>query len=202
MMGGKIWLRSEVGEGSEFHFTVCLTRAADHETPGLNDARTALPPLRLLAIDDVKFNLMALRELLEERGHAVVTADSAEAALDTLRTQHFDAILLDVHMPEVDGYEAARRIRAREEAGERVPIVGLSASAAAEARAPCLAAGMDDYVSKPIQMTQLLAVLERLILRAGAEALVNDVEEDEGDSVFDVALALEYVEGDEGLLCG
>jgi two-component system sensor histidine kinase/response regulator len=107
--------------------------------------------------------LIALR-LLEKHGHHVVTCGNGREALERLDKERFDLILMDIEMPEIDGFEATATIRKKEEAtGFRIPIIAMTAHALKGDRERCLAAGMDDYVSKPIQPHVLLEAIERLL---------------------------------------
>jgi CheY-like chemotaxis protein len=115
----------------------------------------------LLAEDNPVNQKLAVR-LLQKRGHAVVTADNGTQAVAAFALQSFDAVLMDVQMPELDGLEATAEIRARErQTGTRIPIIAVTANAGQADRERCLQAGMDDYVRKPIQPAELFAAIER-----------------------------------------
>jgi len=119
-------------------------------------------PLSILLAEDNPVNQKLALRLLNKRGYSVVTAASGVEALAALERQAFDAVLMDVQMPEMDGIEATAEIRARERgSGARIPIIALTAHALAGDRERCLEAGMDDYVSKPIQPALLFAAIER-----------------------------------------
>ena len=109
--------------------------------------------LFLLVVDDVEINLMVARGMLERIGHDVTSAGSGRKALKLLEKQRFDAILMDIQMPNMNGFELAAAIRAREQASgdRRTPIIAMTAYALANDRERCLAAGMDGYVSKPVK---------------------------------------------------
>ena len=101
--------------------------------------------------------------MLERLGAEVATASDGSEAVETLRENHFDAVLMDVHMPEMDGYEATRAIRAHEaDAGGHVPIIAMTANAMKGDRERCLAAGMDDYISKPVRADELFEAVEQV----------------------------------------
>ncbi|MCW6027755.1 response regulator [Stenotrophomonas sp. SRS1] len=135
---------------------------------------TALPqfPLRLLLVEDNSVNLLVAQRLLQVLGCEVVTATQGEQALEALRTQTFDLVLMDCQMPVLDGYDATRRWRAHEsaQAAARLPIVAMTANAMAGDRERCLQAGMDDYLSKPINRETLQVVLARW-----SSAMADDV---------------------------
>jgi protein-histidine pros-kinase len=127
--------------------------------------------LHVLVAEDNPVNQTLVRKLLEKAGHTVVMVDNGQEAVDRYSQERFDIILMDVQMPVMDGLEAARTIRAREQrrsyvlAGgwQSTPIIALTAHAMAEDRAACLAAGMDDHLTKPLRSAELTAAIERLI---------------------------------------
>ena len=125
--------------------------------------------LDVLVAEDNTVNQMVMRRLLQKRGHRVVVAGSGRAALEALVTQRFDLILMDVQMPELDGLEATREIRRREQGeAQRTPIVALTAHAMSGDRERCLAAGMDGYMTKPVNPNELDETLERYAARVDA----------------------------------
>ena len=169
LMGGQIWVESVAGEGSRFHFTARFEPAEGLPEEGdtsIADAPKSAPPrrsLRLLLTEDNEFNQKVATGLLEREGHIVTVAGDGKQALDLLEKEDFDAVLMDVQMPVMDGLEATAAIRQREtETGRRVPIIGLTAYAMKGDRERCLAAGMDGYVAKPIRKEELFATLDRL----------------------------------------
>jgi PAS domain S-box-containing protein len=155
--------------------------------------------LRLLLAEDNPVNQRLAVSLLEKRGHQVVVTGTGREALEALEGQSFDAVLMDVQMPEMDGFEATAAIRARESAtGAHTPIIAMTAHALKGDRERCLAEGMDDYVSKPLRPQELFEVLDRL----GSATAVNaaDSEAAARPSAFDLAMALGRVDGDAELL--
>jgi CheY-like chemotaxis protein len=126
----------------------------------LRTQRVREAPRVLLAEDNAVNQKVACRTL-EKLGYRVDVAVDGQAAVDAWATGRYDLILMDCQMPVMDGYEASRQIRARETSGKRIPIVALTAHAMKGADATCVAAGMDDYLSKPIDRAQLNACLER-----------------------------------------
>ena len=120
--------------------------------------------LHILLAEDNTVNQLIASRLLEKQGHHVVTSGNGREALERLDKERFDLILMDVEMPEIDGFEATATIRKQEETtGARIPIIAMTAHALKGDRERCLAAGMDDYVSKPIQPGVLFAAIERLL---------------------------------------
>jgi len=122
----------------------------------------AAAPLHVLLAEDNAANQHLARRLLEKRGHAVTVVANGREAIDAVRCRRFDVVLMDVQMPEVDGYEATAAIRAGETpGGRRLPIIALTAHAISGDRQRCLQAGMDDYLSKPIRKEDLYDMIER-----------------------------------------
>lgn len=162
--GGRIWVTSELGRGSEFHFTLRLpletTPASRVIAPNVTRTRSSHSGLSILLAEDNKINQTVIKELLEGLGHRVdIAASGAEAVTRTFE-RRYDAILMDVQMPGTDGLEATRMIRARERVeGRRVAIIAMTANAMHDDKEQCLAAGMDDYFAKPIDIDEIHAKL-------------------------------------------
>lgn len=171
MMGGTIWVDSEVGSGSRFHFTVHMMELA-----GVAEQPIALPveaqaaavsSLRVLLAEDNRVNQVVATRMLEKMGHTVVIAANGKEALSLFSQESFDLILMDVQMPEMDGFIATRMIRESEEHGSScapIPIFAMTAHAMTGDRERCLDGGMDGYISKPITHTDLekaIASVER-----------------------------------------
>jgi CheY-like chemotaxis protein len=171
MLGGRIWVESEPGRGSVFRFTVrCMAEEGPlppwlEPRPAAADAdSTARPPLalsaplRILVAEDHTINQKVILLLLSGFGYTADVAANGLEVLAALRRQPYDLVLMDVQMPEMDGLEAARRIR--QEWPDKGPrIVAMTASARREDRDACLAAGMDDHLSKPLALEELRAAL-------------------------------------------
>jgi two-component system sensor histidine kinase/response regulator len=135
------------------------------------------PGWRILLAEDNAVNQKLAVRLLEKQGHAVIVAGTGKEALDLLERQAFDVVLMDVQMPEMDGLEATARIRAREQdTGRHVPIVAMTAHAMKGDRERCLDAGMDDYVSKPVQGRELFEALTRVLPSRPAALAVLDTD--------------------------
>ncbi len=172
------------------------------------------PGMSILLAEDGKVNQLVAVRLLERRGHSVRVVQNGREAVNLVAGEDFDAVLMDIQMPVMSGYEAAREIRASErESGRHVPIIAMTAHAMPGDREECLAAGMDDYVSKPIESNELYEVVERFASDDGAEVSVSGEEESldrEGSveerkeapdsSVFDPEEFRDRI-GDETLMC-
>jgi CheY-like chemotaxis protein/HPt (histidine-containing phosphotransfer) domain-containing protein len=125
--------------------------------------RERRPRLRLLVADDSPTNRMLAIRLLEKRGHSVLAVENGIEAVEAIQESSFDAVLMDVQMPELDGLEATRVIRQWEDGKDHVPIVALTAHAMEADRQRCLDSGMDAYVSKPFSADELYATVEQLV---------------------------------------
>ena len=164
MMGGKIWLESELGSGTKFHFTARFRCAKEQDAPPPQCA-TPLSAIagastRVLVVDDNPVNQALASKLLEKRGYSPTVANNGRQAVTVLQTQAFEIVLMDVQMPEMDGFEATAEIRKREAAaGGHQFIVAVTAHAMKGDRERCLDAGMDSYLTKPIRPDALDAVL-------------------------------------------
>lgn len=178
LMGGHIAVASQIGQGSTFSVRLPLQVASEHDgDPHTAAVRTkprlALPPLRVLAVDDVPANLELLDITLQRGGHKVVQAHSGADALQAFENERFDVVLMDLQMPDMDGLEATRHMRTFEQTQRRKPtaIVALSASVLEQDRRNARAAGMDGFASKPIEPLRLMGEIARVI---GLHGLVDD----------------------------
>ena len=126
----------------------------------------APPRPKVLIVDDLKANLVALKRLLAKVDAEVLSANSGNQALALSLDHDFALILLDVQMPDIDGYEATRELRRREGATRHTPVIAMTAHAMTGDRERCLEAGMDDYIAKPVRSQVLNEVLRRWIDRS------------------------------------
>jgi CheY-like chemotaxis protein len=183
MMGGDIGVESEPGAGSTFWFRVALPIAEadvrDHAGPGESIVAAQLPLRgRVLLVEDNAVNQEIGLAMLQSIGCEVDLAADGREAIDATQARAYDLVLMDCQIPEVDGFEATRAIRARESSSggkapnRRLTIVALTANAMQGDREQCVAAGMDDYLSKPFTARQLRAMLQQWLPRAANEPTV------------------------------
>ena len=185
LMQGKIWVESRMDAGSAFHFTIVLPVGAEQPVKSFEhdqDRHPAIIGLQILVVDDNEVN-RDVASMTLDRDHRVTTAGNGLEALTMLAAERYDVVLMDVQMPEMDGLTATAVIRALEQGmpspkrlpaelaralgsrlrGGHVPIVAMTAHAMGEDRELCLAAGMDNYITKPFQPAQLAEMLHALM---------------------------------------
>ena len=173
LMGGAIALDSVPGKGSTFSFEApfAIDRATDaadlreattQHAMDLSGAAVATRKLRVLQVEDNKINRSVVEKILGRAGHQVVSVANGAEALRTIEGGGFDIVLMDRHMPDMNGLEATRRIRAMPEPLRSIPIVGITAAAAEAELDACRKAGMDQVLTKPVSAQQLRAVVVRM----------------------------------------
>lgn len=163
-MGGHIEVQSEPGQGSNFIFYIRFkigSLTATGQQP-LTKIQKAARPLHILLVEDDRINQRVISKMLLERGHTVLTADNGIEALDCLAGDTFDAILMDIQMPKMNGIEAARKFKLLEKDARHTPIIAMTAYALPGDRERFLNLGMDAYVAKPLQMEELYYVLDQV----------------------------------------
>jgi signal transduction histidine kinase/CheY-like chemotaxis protein len=166
LMGGQIGVESQVGSGSTFWFWVPFEAATDAQVA---DTASTLPQLRsqapradakILVVEDNMVNQKVALRLLEKLGYAAEAASNGQKAVERILESRFSLVLMDCQMPVMDGFEATRQVRLRE-TGRRTPIVALTAGALQSDEERCLRAGMDAFISKPIDLRKLTELLEK-----------------------------------------
>ncbi len=200
LMGGRIWVESQEGGGSRFHFTLRLgvshevapaAERIESEAMEAQRIEKCSHPLRVLVVEDNSINQRLAARLLERRGHTPVVVANGLEALTAYQREHFDAALMDVQMPEMNGFETTVAIRRQERSnGSRLRIIAMTAHAVKGDRERCLAAGMDAYISKPVSARELFLALE-----GAPEASVEEKEER-----LDRSTILSQMGGDADLL--
>jgi len=166
LMGGSINLDSTPGEGTMVFFALDFPLASPEQAgaSGTAPEQGASEPLDILLAEDDRVNHIVTRRLLEKEGHRVTGVEDGREALEKLRDGDFDLVLMDIQMPRMNGMDAARAIRGGEAGQDRrdIPIIALTAYAMAEDKARILAAGMNGYLTKPMNLSELRATLARI----------------------------------------
>ena len=168
LMGGNIGVESRPAQGSCFWFTIRVGAAAPEPLRLVAQSGTIGPAtgFRLLLVEDNPINQKVARLVLDKLGYQVDVANNGFEALDAVDSVRYDLILMDCIMPEMDGFEATRRLRSAGGRAAEVPIIAMTANAFEDDRKACLAAGMNDFLSKPVRQSELAAKLEGLLQSA------------------------------------
>ena len=169
MMGGEIRVESRLGEGTTFEFTFSAGTVAGGESGAEFAGSESIRGLKILVAEDNKVNQMVMMRLLHRMGCQADLASDGASAISKVGANSYDVVLMDLNMPEMDGLEATRRIRRMCTTQSAVPIVALTASATNEDRSQCLAAGMNDYLTKPVEIDALKRALDRWAVPLGRD---------------------------------
>ena len=174
LMGGNIGVESTMDKGSRFFFEISLEKVEEHQGSVLGESKLGPPvsstepgdehktvPLTVLLVEDNVINRRLVERLLKRKGWAVVFAQNGKEAIQQYRENTVDVILMDIQMPEMDGYEATTKIRKIEEEskGKRVPIIALTAHALESYKKRSINSGMDAYLTKPISPEEMYRVI-------------------------------------------
>jgi CheY-like chemotaxis protein len=160
LMGGDLTASNEPSQGARFRLSVLLEPA---DTPALRPLGPSISGLRVLVVDDHVVNRRAVELILQPFGVEATLAESGEEALELLGSEVFDAVLMDVYMPGLDGRETTRRLRASASPNRDAPVIAVTASATVKDWEACTAAGMNAHVAKPIDPTELFTALSQVL---------------------------------------
>jgi signal transduction histidine kinase/CheY-like chemotaxis protein len=207
LMGGAIWLESPSpvqhpagGPGSIFHFSIAfgIARADSSVRPDSQSASVSFAKgLRILLAEDNRINQRLAVSILEKHGHSIELASNGREALIAFAQAPFDLVLMDVQMPEVNGFEAARAIRDQDRlSGKHTPIIAMTAYAMEGDRERCLAAGMDAYVTKPVKPEALFRAIDNLI---SSSSSVNQSRKAPTEESLALSSLIEFTEDDMDL---
>jgi CheY-like chemotaxis protein len=172
MMGGSIWVESEEGKGSTFHFTglfdvIALKSTVKDDHPVVSSGPlTSMNHIKILLAEDNMVNQKIAIRMLEKQGWNVTAVENGQEVINRLDNEKFDVVLMDAQMPILDGLEATRLIRQNEKTtGKHIPIIALTARAMTEDREELVKAGMDGYVAKPIDRQKLFEEIEKILTK-------------------------------------
>ncbi len=163
LMGGEIGVESELNQGSRFFFELPLSLGQKQNGQSIEHRKTSrqdvsLEGMKVLLVEDNKVNQLVAQQILTAAGALVETAENGVQAVDSIEDSHYDIVLMDIQMPEMDGYQATRQIRYRY-SDQELPVIAMTANALKEDREEALKAGMNDYLSKPIDVKALYRML-------------------------------------------
>ncbi len=214
LMNGKIWVESKIGKGSVFFFTAVFSKGdIESDQPSHKPEEQVITdrpirPLKILLAEDNPMNALLAISFLSKSGHFVTSASNGKEALKALDEEPFDLILMDLEMPIMDGLDATLRIRNGEtgQANQNIPIIAMTAHVITEFREKCKSAGMNDFVSKPVDFYGLNEIIEKNISKHVSEPSATTGEYDlkplltDDYAVLNREEALNYIGGDEQLL--
>ena len=169
LLKGKISVKSQEGKGSEFSIALTFDTAVENCTTKDTTPKSEIPNLNILAVDDNKLNVIVLSQLLKKLGLDADIAYTGKDAVSKAQKKKYDLIFMDVHMPDIDGYEATKQIKL---ANKATVILGLSADSTLSAMDKGIDCGMSDYLTKPIDKSKLILVLNEHFGIGGSQKIV------------------------------
>jgi CheY-like chemotaxis protein len=195
--GGTISVKSKIEKGSDFCFQLSFKKTTDEAQPESVVAQTdtELKNVSVLVVEDIALNQLLMRTLLDDFGFKCDIASNGKIGIEKLKTNSYDIILMDLQMPEMNGFEATEYIR--KEMKLTIPIIALTADVTTADLAKCKAVGMDDYISKPVDERLLQS---KLILFLTREAFSNQKERTEGETVTDLSYLIKRTKSDPLLM--
>ena len=204
LMGGKIWVESEESKCSVFFFKIPFLPGKKEDFFDDNFNKDKLLPneqpqsLNILLVEDVPVNIKIATRLLNQIGHSVTSANNGVKAIDKLRKKSYDVVLMDLEMPEMDGYEATRCIRNGDagESNKNIPIIAMTAHALNSFKEKTRVYGMNDFITKPVQKKVLSKILSLIVKKVPSVQYSTQSAESEKDCMFNPSRLIEIFEDD------
>jgi CheY-like chemotaxis protein len=159
-------VESEYGKGSRFYFTLAMKKASDTDKKEVKESSmnksSMLAGVRVLLVEDVKFNVLVAKKMMQNWEIVIDLAENGKIALDKVLSNQYDVILMDLQMPIMDGLTASREIR---KLGSNIPIIALTASVSVDAETRAMESGMNGYLTKPFNPKDLFSAIQKAVKR-------------------------------------